>query len=562
MLGRAALLLTVLLECALQDVGSVETSHPCASGVVQNQSQYAVIRDPYSPNIFRSIQSFCPSRGWLQETTKEYTDCYEKTLLNIPPFHVDLNKLEGCETDGAGTLCTQCNDCVNPFKLHVGSLGLEEFQLDSRKGEIHVTLASEVTWADPRLWQTAVSDIKKVWHPIVHVAVHSLNETREELTYEKEDRLEETHTSSAQLLAPVYDEATDSFDTKTSFVSCLDMDPPPSCSIQDLDSCGVTQRLTQTIVVKTPHTLYDRYPFDRHIIRIQLSFTDPYTFIPESMADEWGLAKPVDVDWGYNATGTPAEFENSDGTKSYAPMSMIKSLALLSVPQFTHRTTVKLTSAHELLITLDLSRQSSGILFRSGLPMIFLTFVTTLVPTLGTEQFHPRNIVCIIGMLTAVTLNNGAHMAAPASGQSTWFDAIFLVSVFFAFCALMENFVILWMKQLNVDAVRNIVDRFMMYTFPGFYVSSLILVTVVQLRDRSAVAARALAALPLIVNTLFAIRCLILLWREELSRRAAVSDDPEAAQPIMGTAESVDPTERKENAGVTGLGTTAAGQVF
>lgn len=510
----------------------VQVDALCAQGVVDGRDQFAVIRDPQNAERYWSLQAFCHERGWPLADTKSFTECYEHTLLKIPPFHLDTDRLANCTTDAHGTVCA-CEQCARPLKLHVTSLAIEDFVFSSTKEEVHVTIASELFWADPRLWGTAVSDITKVWRPHWHIAIHSVNETRGKLKAEVMDRLEETHTSKEQLVAPVYDHETKGFDTKTSYISCLEMDMPQTCNAQDLHSCGVRERLTQTVVVKLAHALYDRYPFDSHIMRILLSFPDPYTFIQPKERLDWGMGPRLEVDWGFNTSGHVTYFENSDGSRSVAPESLITSLGLLMVPEFRHDTSLGVTDKQEFVVTLRLRRRATGILQRFGLPMILLTFITTLVPTLGISQFHPRNIVCIIGMLTAVTLNNGAHASSPAEGtQSTWFDNIFLVSILFSYGALIENFVILWLNHLGLKVARDVIDKFAMYTLPLYYVSIVLLISILQLHDESEVAVRVCALIPLILTLLFSLHMLLFLVRSERKRRAVAAEDAEAAEPL------------------------------
>lgn len=60
----------------------------------------------------------------------------------------------------------------------------------------------------------------------------------------------------------------------------------------------------------------------------------------------------MEVDWGFNTSGHVTYFENSDGSRSVAPESLITSLGLLMVPEFRHDTSLGVTDKQEFVVTL------------------------------------------------------------------------------------------------------------------------------------------------------------------------------------------------------------------
>jgi len=459
----------------------------CQNGMVSGSGFLPTVKR--SPSSFVTLKDCCQDKGF-GTSDKELTECYEQGFASEPPFHYDLSKLSGC----SGDECTECNGCSGPLRIAVNSLSIEGLQYDSIKGLLTVNTHAELYWADPRLDHTMISDIKSVWKPSLKVLAQAVNETdRPDLITTETLRLLDPLKEERREKAAVYKQRLDRSEgyawmVRGSKVVCKEIDLKGDCHLKNLETCGVTERLNEVLTFNVAGSNFVRFPFDSHKLRMQFFFTDPYSSIPYDEHEEWGIKVPVAPDWLMDKEGESAEFKNADGTMINLHHSLYESLNKLQVSEFNTKWSVHVDETHDggrLIVDVKLQRDATKFVARYIIPILFMTYSTTVVSWLNMPQLvHPRNFICIISLLTGVTLLNGSAEASPGtSSQISWFDKVTICSILTSFTALMQNIVIYVLHTRGHAHIGAAIDRVWRRSFSLTYTCLIFEVTVWDLAD-------------------------------------------------------------------------------
>eukprot|EP00282_Hemiselmis_andersenii_P023805 CAMPEP_0172010988 /NCGR_PEP_ID=MMETSP1041-20130122/8039_1 /TAXON_ID=464988 /ORGANISM="Hemiselmis andersenii, Strain CCMP439" /LENGTH=561 /DNA_ID=CAMNT_0012665417 /DNA_START=237 /DNA_END=1918 /DNA_ORIENTATION=- len=476
--------LPIIMLVATSDTALGQTAL-CKDGIVSG----AIPTIKRSPTSFVTLPACCQEKGF-GTSDRELTECYDKGFSTEPPFHFDLSKLSGC----SGDQCTVCDQCTGPLRVSVDSFSIEGLRYDSKKGHLTVNVHAELHWADPRLDHTMITDIHRTWKPALKVLAQKVNETeREDLLTEETARILDTISEERKEKATVYKQRADASEgyawmVRTSKVVCKSLNLEGDCDLKNLKSCGVTERLNEVIKFNIAGSNFLRFPFDRHKLRMQFFFTDPYKSIPYEAHEEWGIKTPLVPDWHFEKEGESKEFENADGTKIMLHHSLYESLHKIHVSEFNAEWSVHVDPTHDggrLIVDVKLTRAATKFAVRYVIPILFMTYATTVTSWLKMPALvHPRNFICIISLLTGVTLLNGSTDASPGiSSQISWFDKVSICSILTSFIALVQGIVIYVLHSRGHAHLSDAIDRVWRRSYSLFYTCLIFEITVWDLAD-------------------------------------------------------------------------------